>query len=474
MSFRIWSKNVTFRTGTSSVLLSYSFRSAALIFTAFCVTLVAVRLSNYAESLRSAFDDVQLIVNANANALDESIRHDGAVAAKEIVRDVLRSADDDSLYVSLVTLHDSTGNFPALSEMPRTAEQEVFLQDAALTAGRHLYVRTLRYPDGSVLMVGYSLGYVDSLKSGLPSTLFRNVELALLLTLALSLILVWLLNRHVHKFNKAFDEVRRGDLGYRMQVRGGGDQFDRLASNLNGMLDWLSAMLATSNDIGNSLAHDMLTPLSRHRIELRGLAEEPGLPAGFKERLDLSVEHLDQLTDVFRNILTISRAESGVLTHLFEAVDLTQAVSEILEFYEPMIEENHVVLAIDLPTTPCVISGDRQLLRQAILNLVDNAIKYTPHGGTILVSLRRDRRQIELAVADSGPGVDDELLQKLTQRFFRADASRHTPGTGLGLSLVEAVARLHHGQIQFENLKPGFKASLRLDDVDARVLNLSS
>ena len=444
------------------LLRSYSFRSGALIFLAFSLTLVALRISIYAHSLHTAYGDIRLIIDAHVEELSENIERYGAAYASGVVNAIIKDVGDDKLYIALKSAHGVAGNFPLLPEesLLEPGWAEIFLGPEGKEGAKHLYVHSLHFPDDSTLLVAYDLEKVDAIKNALPEELFKNVELALVLALVISLFLVGLLNRHVRKFNIAFDKVRQGNIGYRIPVRSESDQFDRLASNLNRMLDWLGTMLATSRDLSNSLAHDMRTPLSRHRLELRSISEDPALPGPLKERLDSSVGQLDELVSMFNNILTIAEAESRGSIELFEVVDLNELVRKILEFYATMFDEKHLELRSTLPAKPTTIAGDRQLLGQAVFNLVDNAIKYTPDGGVISVELGSNRTHVHLAVADSGGGVPDQMLDKVTQRFFRADTSRKTPGNGLGLSLVAAVAKLHHGNLLLENTHPGFKAVL--------------
>lgn len=442
---------------------SYSFRSGALIFLAFSMTLVAIRISIYTQSLHNTYASIRLLVDAHTDELNENIERYGVAYANGVINAVLSNASDDGLYIALKSAHGITGNFPLLPDilLSKPGWAEVYLEPEGEPAMRHLYVRSLQYPDGSALLVGYDLSEVDAIKNALPEKLFENVELSLLLALIISLLLVWLLNRHVRKFNVAFEKVQQGNLSYRMSVSSDSDQFDQLAKNLNRMLDWLGTVLATTRDLSNSLAHDIRTPLSRHRLELRSIAEDAELPVRLKEQIDLSVEQLDDLASLFNHILTIAEAESRGSTELFENVDLNELAVKILDFYAPMLDEKHLKLASILPHTPTIIAGDRQLLGQAILNLVDNAIKYTPDGGAIRVELSRNKTGVSLLVADSGKGVPAEMLNRVTERFFRVDSSRKTPGNGLGLSLVEAVAKLHHGELLLENSQPGFKATLR-------------
>ena len=424
--------------------------------------MVGVRVSAYAHTLRIAYADIKLIIDAHVEELNDSIDLYGINYAGNLVNDLIERADDEKLYIALNTSLGAVGNFPLI---PDTLLNKAGWTEVRIKAGNepgqlHLNVRSVVYPDGSVLLVGYDLSYIDSIKHDLPKILFENIELALLLAMFISLILVWLLNRHVRKFNRAFENLRRGNLGYRMSVQDETDQFDRLARNLNRTLDWLNTILTTSRDLSNSLAHDLRTPLSRHRLELRAISEDESLRPELKARLDASIDQLDVLAEMFNNILTISKAESQSGTELFESVDIKELLRRILDFYAPMIEEKQVELVTKVPAPEVTAFGDRQLLGQAFLNLIDNAIKYTPRGGVIRAELSLGKGGVTLVVADTGSGVPPEMLDRVTERFFRADESRHLPGTGLGLSLVEAIAKLHSGSLLLENTFPGFKATL--------------
>jgi len=445
-------------------LRSYSFRSWALIFLAFGVTLVGVRVTVYAHTLRTAYSDIRLIIEAHAEELNDSIDLYGIDYAGNLVNELIQRADDEKLYIALNTSLGAVGNFPLIPDslLHKAGWSEVLINAGRESGPVHLNVRSTVYPDGSVLLVGYDLSYIDSIKHDLPKILFENIELALMLAMSLSLVLVWLLNRHVRKFNRAFENLRRGNLGYRMSVQDETDQFDRLARNLNRTLDWLNTILTTSRDLSDSLAHDLRTPLSRHRLELRAISEDESLSPALKARLEASVDHLDVLAEMFNNILTISKAESQSGTELFESVDIKELLGKVLDFYAPMIEEKQVELVTKLPAAEVMAYGDRQLLGQAFLNLIDNAIKYTPPAGAIRAELSLGKSGVTLVIADTGSGVPPGMLDKVTERFFRADESRHLPGTGLGLSLVEAIAKLHSGNLVLENTFPGFKATLTI------------
>jgi signal transduction histidine kinase len=289
--------------------------------------------------------------------------------------------------------------------------------------------------------------------------------LAFMVSLAISFFLVWLLNRHFRRFNTACDRVMAGDVTHRIKAYGTGDEFDRLALNINRMLDWNSTLIATAKDAGNAIAHDMRTPLSRLRLELRALSDHSALDEKTRAQIMEQVGRVDALVEMFDNILNIAKAESRSSAELFEPVDMTQMVRDVLEFYQTIIEGKRITLSIDLPATPLVLKGDKQLLGQAIVNLLDNACKYTRKDGRIEISLQEKGDDILFIIADNGVGIPSELLEKAKERFFRVDASRHTAGHGLGLSIVNAVAFLHRGDLLLEDNAPGLKATLILHGI---------
>jgi signal transduction histidine kinase len=206
----------------------------------------------------------------------------------------------------------------------------------------------------------------------------------------------------------------------------------------------------------------MRTPLSRHRLELQALIKNPEIEPKERQKLREAVTRVDEIVEMFDNILSIARAESRSGTELFAEINVTEAVEDVIEFYNALIEEKSLQLKTDIPPQPLRMTGDKQLISQAVVNLLDNAVKYTPNSGEISVSLRQEGDRIIITVADNGPGIPDQFLEKAKERFFRIDESRNTPGTGLGLSLVNAVAGLHHGTLTLENNHPGLKAVLTL------------
>ncbi|MBU6475783.1 MAG: HAMP domain-containing histidine kinase, partial [Alphaproteobacteria bacterium] len=200
-------------------------------------------------------------------------------------------------------------------------------------------------------------------------------------------------------------------------------------------------------------------------------AEDPALPEKTREKIAAAVMRVDGIVEMFDDILSIARAESRSGAELFAPFDVAETVGDVIEFYAALVEEKSLSLAANLPAWPVKMTGDKQLVTQAVVNLLDNAIKYTPEGGHIHVTLKeadgRISPVITIIIADDGPGIPERFLDKAKERFFRVDESRNTPGTGLGLSLANAVAGLHHGALLLEDNSPGLRATLTLTSAAA-------
>jgi signal transduction histidine kinase len=279
--------------------------------------------------------------------------------------------------------------------------------------------------------------------------------------------------------------IMQGDLTGRLPMGGSGDELDRLAENLNAMLERIEALMHGMKEVSDNIAHDLKTPLTR----LRNRAEEAlRLAKGeddFRTALENVLEESDGLIRTFNALLMIARAESGEAGETMTEFDAADIVHDVAELYEPVADEKGLVLKVEAPA-PVPVTGNRELVSQALANLVDNAIKYAaprhaapalaPAPGDtipdrasardepveIVVGARRDGTRVVLSVADAGPGIPPADRGRVVERFVRLEQSRSLPGSGLGLSLVAAVARLHRGELRLEDNAPGLKASLVL------------
>lgn len=289
----------------------------------------------------------------------------------------------------------------------------------------------------------------------------------------------WLVSRGLlRRIDSVTDTSRtimKGDLSGRVPITGSGDELDRLAENLNAMLDRIEQLMTGLREVSDNIAHDLKTPLNRLRNRAESALFEKSGESNetvYRETLESIIEEADDLIKTFNALLSIARLEAGAAGETMGEVDVGVLIRDVAELYEPAAEDQGLQLDTEVPETVRV-TADRQLVGQAVANLLDNAIKYgaageTP-GGITLEAMKRDGT-VEIAVADHGPGIPETERERVFRRFVRLEESRSRPGSGLGLSLAAAVARLHHGTMRLEDNAPGLRAvlSLPLDGGESR------
>lgn len=259
--------------------------------------------------------------------------------------------------------------------------------------------------------------------------------------------------------------IMAGDLSRRIPLSGSGGELDGLATSLNDMLDRIEGLMSGLREVSDNIAHDLKTPLNRLRNSAEAALMDPRGGPAYREGLERTIEKADDLIKTFNALLLIARLEAGPLQDSVEVFDLGQIVEDVAELYQPAAEEEGFVLSISA-VKGMRLSANRQLIGQAIANLIDNAIKYSrgrQSGSAIAVSAGpAPGGGAEFSVADRGPGISDNDRQRVLKRFVRLEESRTKPGTGLGLSLVAAVARLHGARIRLEDNHPGLKVVMTL------------
>ncbi len=262
--------------------------------------------------------------------------------------------------------------------------------------------------------------------------------------------------------------IMEGDLAERLPVDGSGDELDRLSGSLNLMLARIEQLMGGMREVSDNIAHDLKTPLNRLRNRVEAALREPYGEAAYREAMEKTIEEADGLIKTFNALLSIARLEAGTGGDLKESIDVSALLGELAELYEPVAEERGLVLVAEAGK-PVFARADRQLLGQAIANLIDNAIKYgTPERAAsaskpeVCVTAETKGTMAEIIVTDRGPGVPEADRERVLGRFVRLEASRSEPGSGLGLSLVSAVARLHGGSLRLEDNHPGLRAVLSL------------
>jgi len=287
--------------------------------------------------------------------------------------------------------------------------------------------------------------------------------------IALALLSWFFVSRRVlQRIDSVAETSRRivaGDLSGRLEVTGTGDEFDRLADSLNTMLERIEHLLYGLKDVSDNIAHDLKTPLTRLRNRVEAVLSGPVDIEAYRTTLEATIEESDRLIQTFNALLMIARVEAGSPDGAMSEVEVGAIVRDVAELYEPMVEEDGAELTVSVPE-PITLKASRELLGQALANLIDNALKYAlPDGGRplqIAVSATGAGNYLALRVADNGVGVPETDRERVLQRFVRLEESRSQSGSGLGLSLVAAVARLHDGTIELGDNQPGLVVTVRL------------
>ncbi len=416
---------------------------------------------------------VEASVSADARALSERWTDGGLSALALTIEDRLEdNVDDDALYL-LVDPHNQrvAGN---LSAWPAdVAMSGVWYQLTIRRAGARgvAEVQAFDLPSGYRLLVGRDVRGRTNLRRLLTDTLLWAWVFITVLTLVGALLVRNMFRRMISSIARTTSAIAHGDMSRRMTLSGRGDELDEVAEAINEMLDRIARLMDGVKQVSNAIAHDLRTPITRARTQLEYAALHAPDEAALRSAIENGVSDLDNITAVFEALLRIAQIEAGSRRSAFAVFDLVAVLHDIVELYEPVAEEQAIRI---IPRTPShvLFYGDRSMIQQAVSNLIDNAIKFSPHGGTITVSAavgpdlscdgKSSGQAATIAVTDEGVGMNEADLERASERFFRADSARNTPGSGLGLSLVQAIVQLHGGSLQFMRRSPGLSVELHL------------
>src|ERR1700727_2765704 len=354
------------------------------------------------------------------------------------------------------------GNVPVTLHIPIDAKahflKEDVLPDANGDKDPAIFVARRR-ADGGVLLLGRSLREDYDLQE----TLLRALAIALLPTVLLILAIgAWFAHRASQRFKRVHDAIVRimkGDLDLRLPFAGE-DDIDKIARAVNLMLDEIARLLDHLQSAGDNIAHDLRTPLAVARAKLeRALDNESGTEQ-LREALEAALAQIEKVSLTVSAILRISAVEHGPRETQFKDFDLAAVCAQLLDFYEPLAESNRVTMIVDA-ATPVPVRGDPDLMREALSNLIDNAIKFTPAGGVVRIEARMAEGRPFALVSATGVGVPTEERARIFDRFYRGERSAQTPGHGLGLSIAATIANLHGFKLTVEDNNPGARFELR-------------
>lgn len=332
-------------------------------------------------------------------------------------------------------------------------------------AGRIVRLRD----NGGALLVAFDTEQQTAIVGRIQRAIFIAAPIGLVFSLLGGILISRGAARRADELARTAEAVMGGELGRRAPVRGSGDEFDRLASRLNAMLDQIEKLVDSTRHTGNAIAHDLRSPLSRLRNRLEIALSEPMTRESAEATLEETVLEVDRVLGTFNAILRLARLEAGAEGERVR-MDVSELGEELAELFDPACEEAGLGFKSHISRNLTVLA-DRDLVGQALSNLLDNAVKYTPEGGEISFSIMRGPNgTVDMVVVDSGPGVPVEARERVVQRFQRMDSARTQPGSGLGLALVDSVADMHGGALILDDAggpseAPGLKATLRLPRV---------
>ena len=446
-----------------------SFRLALLYALLFGSSAVVVFAVIYWAATSAMSDQLDAGLDAERAALDKRYRAGGIDALSSAIAERMGQPAHPFRYL----LEDGSGraligDFPN-TPSPHMGRSEFAVPDTAADADvdqhRHFYraLRTALDEGGGFLLLGEDAHPLEELREFLLGAFGWGAGATLVLAVLGSIGMSTGVLRRVEAINRASERIMAGELDRRLPTTTGdrsrsGDEFDRLGANLNVMLDRIEVLVQGLRQVSTDIAHDLRTPLGRLRRTLESARENALLGPGFTvvPVIDQAIEEADALLNTFGALLRIGQIEAGAFRRGFGPVDLSTVLEDVLEVYAPAAEEKNQALTRQIPPGIAIL-GDRALLTQMLANLVENAIQHSPPGAVIDVALSAagNRRGPRVTISDNGPGIPEAERDKVFRRFYRLDASRSTPGNGLGLALVAAVADLHAASIRLSDNRPG-------------------
>ncbi|MGG5888588.1 sensor histidine kinase [Falsiroseomonas sp. HC035] len=429
----------------------------ALLFTAlFAAAATAAAVVLWWNTAGALDRQTDAAIRADATALAERRQDAGISGLMTSIADrIALDVQNEALY--LLQSPDRTTLAGNLEAWPEEAEGDpLWIRIPLLREDSESEARLLRIDlgEGYRMLVGRDVAE----KLRLRALLSEGIAWAAASSAAIAVLGAWLLRRALEdRLAPVYGTaaaISGGDLSRRVPLSDRQDEFDRLGMTMNAMLDRIAQLMAGVRGVSDAIAHDLRTPIARARAKL----EESLSAASDEEALRAAVEQgiadLDDIARVFKAVLRIAEVEAGARRAAFALLDLAPMLADAAELYGAAAEVGEQVLETNLPEALPLV-GDRDLLLQAVANLLDNALKFNPAGGRVVLSARQSGNVVEIAVADDGPGLAVADRVRVGERFFRTDAARTTPGSGLGLSLVRAVVALHGGEVVLADSHPG-------------------
>ena len=419
----------------------------------------------YVYAARALDRETDEVIEAELKGLAEQYAGGGLNALASVIGERVRSggSSGDIYLLADPAMHPIAGNLATWPARSDAAERWTEF-DVSVAHGSGFEPRTVRagvftLPGGYRLLVGTDIHEREAFKSRIGWTLLASV----LLVIAVGALLgVWMnrqVLRRVNAISAAGREIVEGNFSQRLPYSGSGGEFDSLAANLNEMLDRVEHLTVALRFVIDSTAHDLRGPLNRMRARIEaGLRRAEPLAA--RQALEDTLKDAETLDRTLDSLLRIAQAQGGQAAAEIAPLDLGLLAAEVAELYEPVAAERRIQIHVTTGD-PATVRASRQLLAHALANLVDNALKFTPAGGAVHVQVVREASGLQLVIADTGPGIPAADRERALERFVRLSGATQAPGSGLGLSLVAAVARMHHASLELGDNHPGLRVVLQ-------------
>jgi signal transduction histidine kinase len=448
-----------------------------LVFILFAASLLGYFALN---TRRLITEQITATVNTEISGLKDQYNQ-GGIRRLVIVVDLRSRRPGSSLYlVTTATGEGLAGNVgslePGVLDRPGWLETNYRRLEAPEGNEHRALVEVVQLPGGFRLLVGRDLEERERLLGIIANAGQWSLALVIVLGLAGGFFVSRRVLNRIDAMTATAQTIMAGDLAGRLPVAGTGDELDRLADHLNAMLERIEALMGGLKEVSDNIAHDLKTPLTRLRNRCEEALRGNTGVADYRAALEATIAESDDLIRTFDALLMIARAESGHARDNMTEFDAAEIARDVGELYEPLADENGLALKVEAPSA-APIRGNRELVSQALANLIDNAIKYAKPNGTvngevngvangvpaeIVVQANNEGDRIMLSVADRGPGIPEADRGRVVERFVRLEQSRSAPGSGLGLSLASAVARLHGGELKLEDNHPGLRSIIAL------------
>jgi signal transduction histidine kinase len=414
-------------------------------------------------STRSALEkQLTRRIEAETALLEQEYRGQGIDGLVATVQQRSRVKGNLDYFVADPAGNRLAGDLPVVSDRVGWVEVDAGPEAGEEQSGESEQIRVLvRQLDGEYrLGVGEDLEQVGEMEDTFFGILASALGIVLMLGIGGGLLLSAAFLRRVDMITRTADAIIDGDLSRRIERTGSGDDFDHLSATLNIMLDRITRLMENLRQVSNDIAHDLRTPLTRLRQDLEEAQKRDLTAVDLRRVIESAVAEADVLLETFSALLRIAQIEAGTRRSAFRPVDLSDVVHTVVEAYALPVEESGRTLKAEV-ADGIQVNGDRGLISQLFVNLVENALRHTPPGTTITLRLSREPAAVVAEVADTGPGIPPDERAKVFRRFYRLERSRTIPGSGLGLGTVAAIVELHHATIELKDNAPGLRVVIR-------------